>query len=67
MGLKWTAKLIVEFEMLDGQPETLAQTVLRREVAQFQSGIERGREVARTGVKPGSAKIEIVSQGPAKN
>jgi hypothetical protein len=65
MGLKWTAKLNVEFEMMDGQPDSLARVVLAREVAQFQSSIERGREVARTGVKPGSAKVKVVSEGPA--
>jgi hypothetical protein len=34
MGLKWTAKLNVEFEMMDDrlQPEDLARIVLMREV-----------------------------------
>jgi len=66
MGLKWTAKLNVEFEMMDGQPEGLAQILLSREVAQFRSDIERGTGIAPLGIKRGSVKVEIVSQGPPK-
>jgi hypothetical protein len=57
MGIKWTAKLKVEFEMEDGQPKNLGNTVLTREVNQFQNNIERGTGIGRTGVKHGSAKV----------
>jgi len=66
MGMKWTAELKVTFEMEDGQPEHLPRMVLMREVGKFQHGIERGeRELSSvpTGVKGGSARVEIVSQG----
>jgi hypothetical protein len=67
MGIKWTAKLRVEFEMMDDQPTGLERFVLTRVVNQFRRYIEGGREIATptTGVKLGSAKVEIVSQGPA--
>jgi len=32
MGIKWTATLKVEFELVDGQEEGLARVVLTREV-----------------------------------
>ena len=69
MGLKWTAKLNVEFEMMDDrlQPENLARIVLMREVAQFRLNIERGLGVGPTGVKRNTAQVEIVAQGPAPN
>lgn len=67
MGLKWIATLKVEFEMLDGRPDgvALAQTVLAREAGLLKHNIEHGRELATTGVKPKSAKVRILSQGPA--
>lgn len=65
--MRYTADLRVTFEMEPGQPENLAETVLRREVGQFQLAIERGMGVAKTGVKKGSAKVEILSQGPLED
>jgi hypothetical protein len=66
MGIKWTAELRVTFEMLEmEEPERLAATVLRREAGYFEHALERRRGVAPTGVKPGSAKVEILSDGPA--
>jgi hypothetical protein len=62
MGIKWEADLRVGFEMEDGQPENLGDIVLTREVNQFQNSIERGVGIARTGVKPGSARVVIVSK-----
>jgi hypothetical protein len=69
MALKWTATLKVEFEMLDGRPDSLAlaRTVLAREAGLLERNIEHGREVAVTGVKPKSAKVQILSQGPAQD
>lgn len=64
MGIKWTATLKVEFELVDGQEERLARVVLTRELGKFRVGIEQGIGLAPTGVKRGSAKVEIVSQGP---
>jgi hypothetical protein len=63
MGIKWTATLHVEFELVDGQEERLARVVLTREVGRFRLGIEQGIGLAPTGVKRGSAKVEIASQG----
>jgi hypothetical protein len=51
--------------MEHGRPENLAQIVLDREVAQLQRAIEHGRGFGRTGVKKASAKVDILSQGPA--
>lgn len=44
MGLKWTATLRIEFEMLDGRPDSLAlaQTVLAREAGLLKHNIEHG-------------------------
>ena len=63
MGQKWTATLKVEFEMKDGQPLHRAENVLRGAVAQFRLNIVTGSIDGR--VKPGSAKVEILEQGPA--
>jgi hypothetical protein len=60
--MKWMAELRVTFEMEAGQPDNLAKIVLTREVGQFRSAIERGMGV-KTGVKPGSAIVEIIRQG----
>ena len=65
MGMKWTATLKVEFELADGQEERVARVVLTREVGKSRVGIEQGIGLAPTGVKRGSAKVEIVSQGTA--
>jgi hypothetical protein len=67
MDLKWIATLKVEFETLDGRPDSLAlaQTVLAREAGLLKHNIEHGRELAATGVKAKSAKVQILSQGPA--
>jgi len=64
--MKYSANLKVTFEMEPGQPANLAQTVLTREVRQFQQAIERGVGVAKTGVKPGSAQVDILSHGEVK-
>jgi len=63
MGQKWTATLKVEFEMKDGQPPNRAESLLCGAVAQFRLNIVTGRIDGR--VKPGSAKVEILKQGPA--
>jgi hypothetical protein len=62
MGIKWTATLKVEFELVDGQEERVARVVLTREVGRFRVGIEQGIGLAPTGIKRGSAKVEITSQ-----
>ena len=65
MGIKWTARLRVDFEMEDGAPQNLAETRLRTAVGEFQRNIETGLIGAgKTGVKRGSSKVEIVAQGP---
>ncbi len=63
MAQKWTATLKVEFEMQDGQPPHRAENVLRGAVAQFRLNMVTGQIDGR--VKPGSAKVEILEQGPA--
>ena len=62
MGQKWTATLKVEFEMQDGQPPHRAENVLRGAVAQFRLNMVTGHINGR--IKPGSAKVEILEQGP---
>ena len=64
MGVKWTARLRVDFEMEEGIPENLAQNRLRIAVGQFVHFIEIGAGTAKTLVKVGTAKVEIVAQGP---
>ena len=63
MGQKWAATLKVEFEMQDGQPPYRAENVLRGAVAQFRLNLVTGHINGR--IKPGSAKVEILEQGPA--
>jgi hypothetical protein len=55
--------------MLDGRPDSLAlaQTVLTREVGLLKHNIERGKEATATGVKPNSARVQILSQGPPRD
>jgi hypothetical protein len=65
LPMRYTADLRVTFVMEHGRPENLAQIVLDREVAQLQRAIEHGRGFGRTGVKKASAKVDILSQGPA--
>jgi hypothetical protein len=64
MGIKWTARLRVDFEMEEGAPENLAQNRLRTAVGQLEYFIESGASIGKTLVKQGSAKVEIVAQGP---
>ena len=61
MGIKWTAILKVEFEMEDGQPANLGNTVLNREANLLPGNIERGTGIGKTGVKRDSARVEITS------
>ena len=42
MGVKWTARLRVDFEMEDGMPANLAETCLKLSVEQFRRHIETG-------------------------
>jgi hypothetical protein len=62
MRQKWIATLKIAFEMKDGQPLRSAQNVLRGAVAQFRLNLITGSIDGR--VKPGSAKVEILDQGP---
>jgi len=64
MGIKWTARLRVDFEMEEWQIPHLAAIHLQTSVDEFQRILETGLMGAeKTGVKPGSAKVEIVAQG----
>jgi hypothetical protein len=63
MGVKWTARLKVDFEMDDGVSAHLAEARLKVSAAEFQRFIESGHGNGRTRVKPGSAKFDIVAQG----
>ena len=56
MGIKWTARLRVDFEMEDGASESLAQARLRTSISRFQEYIETGkpaREVLSSTARPG--------------
>jgi hypothetical protein len=64
MGIKWTARLRVDFEMEEGAPLNLAETRLRTAAGQLEHFIETGAGIGKTLVKRGSAKVEIVAQGP---
>ena len=64
MGIKWTARLRVDFEMEEGAQEHQAETRLRTSAGQLQYFIEEGTGIRKTLVKRGSAKVEIVAQGP---
>ena len=64
MGLKYTARLTVEFEMEDGISEHMAKARLQTSASEFQRLIETGATgIGKTGVKHGSAKVEILAQG----
>jgi len=64
--MKYSANLKVTFEMEPSQPANLAEIVLKREVGQFQLAIDRGTVPGKTGVKPGSAQVDILSHGEVK-
>ena len=65
MGMKWTARLRVDFEMEEWAAPDLAETRLKTSVGEFQRHLETGLIGAgKTGIKHGSAKVEIVAQGP---
>jgi hypothetical protein len=66
MGVKWTADVRITFELKEGQPEGLARTVLTRELYRLRDALEQGGGifVLETGVRRGSADIEILWQGP---
>jgi hypothetical protein len=68
MGVRWSADLRISFELKDGQPERIAPSVLNREADRFKEAIEQGGGifVLQTGVKAGSASVEILNQGPAE-
>jgi hypothetical protein len=62
MGVKWTARLKVDFEMEEGVPANLAETCLRVSAGEFQRLIETGAiGGGKTLVKRGSAKVEIAA------
>ena len=63
MGIKWSARLTVDFEMEEGVAADLAERRLRESAIEFQRLIEIGHDDGRTRVKPGSAKVIIVAQG----
>jgi len=63
MGVKWTARLKVDFEMDEGISANLAEARLKLSAAELQRFIELGHGNGRTRVKPGSAKVDIVAQG----
>jgi hypothetical protein len=63
MGVKWTARLKVNFEMDEGISAHQAEVRLRVSAAEFQRLIEKGPGNVRSCVKPGSAKVDIVAQG----
>src|ERR1700730_10311493 len=64
MGIKWTARLRVDFEMEEGAQEQQAETWLRTSAGQLRYFIEDGTGIRKTLVKRGSAKVEIMAQGP---
>jgi hypothetical protein len=63
MGIKWSARLTVNFEMEEGVSAALAETRLKESVLEFQRLIEIGHGNSSTRVKAGSAKVAIVAQG----
>jgi hypothetical protein len=62
-GIKWSARLAVDFEMNEGVAVDLAERRLRESAIEFQRHIEFGHNNGRTRVKPGSAKVTMVAQG----
>jgi len=63
MGVKWSARLKVDFEMDERVSAQLAEARLKVSAAELQRFIESGHGNGSTRVKPGSAKIDIVAQG----
>jgi hypothetical protein len=63
MGIKWSARLTVEFEMEEGVAADLAARRLSESAIEFRRLIEIGHGNGSTRVKPGSAKVTIVAQG----
>jgi len=66
MGVKWTADVRVTFELKEGQPQEIAVSLLTREALRLKDTLERGGGIfiLKTGVKPGSAEVQIMDQGP---
>ena len=66
MGIKWTADVRVTFELKEGQPQEIASAVLTRGVVRLKDALERGGGIfiLETGVKPGSAEVQIIGQRP---
>ena len=56
MGIKWTVKLRVDFEMEEGVSEHLAERRLKIAAGQFEQFIEAGIGAGKALVKPGSAR-----------
>ena len=48
MGVKWTADVRITFELKDGQPEHLAQTVLTREARRLKDALDMPLHVSFT-------------------
>ena len=63
MGIKWTVRLRVDFEMEEGVSEHLAERRLKIVAGQFEQFVEAGIGAGKALVKPGSAKVVIVAQG----
>ena len=56
MGIKWTVRLRVDFEMEEGVSEHLAERHLKIAAGQFEQFIEAGIGAGKALVKPGSAR-----------
>jgi hypothetical protein len=63
MGIKWSARLTIDFEMEEGASAILAETRLREAAVEFQRLIEIRHGNGSARVKPGSAKVTIFAQG----
>jgi hypothetical protein len=60
---KMTATVHVEFELLEGQADNMANTALIGGVGALKLAIERGGTgTGQTGVKPGTVQANIVDQ-----
>ena len=63
--MKWTTRLRVDFEMEEWAAPDLAEIRLKTSVGEFRRHLETGLIGAgKSGIKPGSAKVEIAGQGP---